>query len=122
MNIKNLIKEEIENFQQEKRYSPEEIYQYINKSHKSGWEKRGFDDDEWVFSHKYFILKDVNLNDPDIKWNFGQHLPVVKQYSKLETDIPAIVIGSNGYIIDGTHRAGAAKQKGNSTIKAFIGI
>jgi ParB-like chromosome segregation protein Spo0J len=47
---------------------------------------------------------------------------VVKQYSKLETTIPPIVIGSNGYIIDGTHRAGAAKQKGDTTIKAFVGI
>jgi uncharacterized protein (UPF0248 family) len=104
------------------KYDPQYVYDYINKMHKSGWEKRKFDDAEWVLNHKYFLLKDVNLDDPTIKWNFGQHPPVVSNYSKLETEIPPIVIGSNGYIIDGTHRAGGAKLKGDKTIKAFVGV
>jgi len=90
--------------------------------HKYGWENRKFDDVEWVLTHEYFLLKDVDLDDPNIKWDFGQHPPVVINYSKLDTEIPPIVIGSNGYIIDGTHRAGAAKMKGDKAIKAYIGF
>ena len=104
------------------KYNPQYVYDYINKMHKTGWEKRKFDDAEWVLNHEYFLLKDVDLDDPTIKWNFGQHPPVVSNYSKLDTEIPPIVIGSNGYIIDGTHRAGAAKLKGDKTIKAYVGV
>lgn len=106
----------------EKKYSPLEILEHINDLHEYGWEETNFEDKEWVFSHKYFILKDISLNDPNVKWNFGQHPPVVKQYAELSSELPPIVIGSNGYIMDGTHRSGAAKLKGLKTIKAFIGI
>jgi len=104
------------------KYDTQYVYDYINDMHESGWEERKFDDAEWVLSHEYFLLKDVDLDDPTIKWNFGQHPPVVNNYSKLDTEIPPIVIGSNGYIIDGTHRAGAAKLKGDKTIKVYMGV
>ena len=122
MNIKSIITEEINDFRQEKKYSPEEIYSYINKLHKFGWEKNNFDDEEWVLNHRYYILKNINIDDANVKWNFGQHPSIIKQYSRLETPTPPIVIASNGYIIDGTHRAGAVKQKGDTTIRAFVGI
>jgi len=120
MNIINIIKEEIE--KQHNEIPPIEIYDYVNEMHESGWESKSFEDKEWILSHDYFQLKDINLNDSSVKWNFGQHPPIVNKYSKLETEIPPIVIGSNGYIIDGTHRAGAAKLNGNQTIKAFVGV
>lgn len=105
----------------DEKYDPKDIYDYINKMHRSGWEKRKFDDIEWVLNHEYFLLKDISLDDPTVKWNCGQHPPIVINYSKLDTEIPPIVIDSHGYIIDGTHRVGAAKTKGHKTIKSFIG-
>lgn len=128
MKIRELIIDTIKEYLNEetmediKKYSPQNIFLYVNKLHQSGWEKRKFDDKEWILSHKYFILKDVNLNDSTIKWNFGQHPPIVANYSKQTTELPPIVIGSNGYIIDGTHRAGAARLRGDKLIRAYIGI
>ena len=105
-----------------KKYEPSYIYDYINDLHKKGWEDKEYEDKEWIMSHDYFILKEVDLSDQTIKWNWGQHPPVISKYSKLETEQPPIVIGSNNYIIDGTHRAGTSKSKGDDKIKAFVGV
>jgi hypothetical protein len=119
--IRTILREFEEKNNFEKKYSPQFIYNYINRQHRKGWEKSKFDDEEWVMSHNYFLLQDIDLDDPTIKWNFGQHPPIVISYSKLKTESPPIVIGSNGYIIDGTHRVGAGKLKGEKTIKAYVG-
>lgn len=101
---------------------PEQVLDHINTYHMSGWEGKKFEDPEWVLEHDHFIEKEVSLDDPSVKWNFGWHPPVVKQYSKMGSDIPPIVIASNGFIIDGTHRAGAAKEINQDTIKAYVGV
>jgi hypothetical protein len=110
-----------ESFQSNQTFTPQYILNYINDLHQSGWEGKRFEDPEWINSHVHFTLEKVNLNDRNIKWNFGQHPPIVKKYSKLGADIPPIVIDSNGYLIDGTHRAGSAKMLGLNSIMAYIG-
>ena len=100
----------------EKIKSPEWIYNYVNSLHRKGWEKSSFDDKEWIMSDAYYQLERISLNDPKVKWNFK---PAI--YSKLTTEIPPIVISSNGYIIDGMHRAGTAKILGLKEIDAYIG-
>ena len=118
--IRTILREVYEEDEIEK-YTPQFVYNYINKQHRKGWEKKKFDDKEWVLSHNYFLLQDIKLGDESVKWNYGQHPPIITNYSKLNTEIPPIVISSNGYIIDGTHRVGAAKLKGEHTIRAFVG-
>lgn len=104
------------------KIKPESVFNYISKLHKSGWERSNYDDREWVLSHKYFVLKRIKLNDSSIKWSKGNHPPIYHKYAKLKTDFPPIVIGSNGYIMDGTHRVSAAKLRGDEEIDALIGI
>ena len=101
--------------------TPSEICMYVNSLHTKGWEKAKFDDCEWIEKDDYYQLEKVEIGDKRFKWNYGQHPPIAHKYAKLETEIPAIVISSNGFIIDGTHRVGAARLKGKSYILAYIG-
>jgi hypothetical protein len=101
--------------------TPAQALSMINKLHSSGWEGKRFEDPEWVLSHQRFDLEEVELGDPRFKWAYGQHPPVSAEYSKREGDFPPIFIASNGFIIDGTHRCGAARKRGDSTIMAYVG-
>ncbi len=112
--IKNKINENLNNLV---KISPSSVFSYINKLHKNGWEQRKYEDKEWVLSHEYFVEEEISLDDPRVKWTFKHPL-----YSDLSTDFPPIVVGSNGYIMDGTHRAGSAKERGDKTIRAYIGV
>lgn len=103
-------------------FSPNYIIKYVNGLHKKGWEKKKFEDPERILAHSHFLLKEISLDDPSIKWCNDMHYPVSVNYSKLETDIPAIVIDSDGFIIDGCHRLNAQRIKGAKTIWAYIGI
>jgi len=118
--LKKCLKEDEDN--SEERYTPEFIYDYVSDMHMDGWEEKEFEDKEWIMSHDYFILTDVSLDDDSVKWNWGYHPPIVNKYAQMSTDIPPIVIASDGYIIDGTHRSGATKKRGESTISAYVGI
>ena len=97
--------------------TPSEVFNHINILHKVGYEKNSYQDKEWVFKHKFFIEEEISITDLRIKWVYNYPM-----YSNLETEIPQIVISHDGYIMDGTHRAGSAKTKGLTKIKAFIGF
>lgn len=99
------------------KISPKFIYQYINKLHKNGWEKSSFKDPEWVNDHQYFVLIDLLLDDNRLK-----NLNKAPIYVKETGEYPPIVIGANGYVIDGMHRVESAKKRGDTIIKAYIGF
>lgn len=145
MNIKQILKEEIESvgfpiiqrsffetvdiekgdFKDNNTKSPEWIVNYVNSLHKNGWEKTKYGDKEWILSHKYFKLETISFTDNKINnkimnWQFKYPL-----YNNLNSSIPPIVIGeqyNEYYIMDGMHRAGSAIELGNKTIEAYIGF
>ncbi len=103
--------------------SPEQIVHYIQELHKAGWQKIKRKDTQLILNHSMFILKEISLENTDIKWTtFPCHYDSAVKYSKLKTDLPPIVIDSEGKIIDGEHRSVAAKLKGQKIIKAYVGI
>jgi hypothetical protein len=46
----------------------------------------------------------------------------VKEYAKLKTEFPPIVLDANNEILDGMHRTEAAKLRGDKSIKAYIPV
>ena len=75
-----------------------------------------------IDNNEYFVLKDVPLNSLWID------LPMldkanVEKYKQMDfSKAPPIVIGSDGNIIDGYHRANVAKALGIKSIKAYVGV
>jgi hypothetical protein len=67
-----------------------------------------------------FILKDIRIKSLKLKLT-GLDRAKVETYKNMPFDtIPPIVIGE-GNVLDGYHRATAAKELGIPTIKAYIG-
>ena len=104
---------------QEQKISVKDILAYLKKvmgteSHED-WRNNVIDNNE------YFVLKDIPLNSLWID------LPMldkanVEKYKKMDfSKAPPIVIGSDGNIIDGYHRANVAKALGIKSIKAYVG-
>ena len=85
-----------------------------------------------TFQYQYYELKMVDVFS--IKSDFEDYQKSLSsledencaiEYSKLDTEPPAIVLGQNenGYfIIDGRHRLRSSIIKGKSKILAFVGI
>lgn len=85
-----------------------------------------------TFQYQFYELKMVNIDS--IKSDFEDYYEKLsssedeqyaQEYSKLDTDPPAIVLGNNGsyyFVIDGRHRLRANVIKGKSQILAFVGI
>lgn len=125
MNIRQIIKEEIqkvfisESYDSQELKTPQEILKYINELHLKGHERRKFEDWEWINSFDYFKLEMVNLSD----LKFGASFPgFALDYAKKITELPPIVVDSiSRYIIDGNHRAQAAVIRGDKTIQAYVG-
>lgn len=69
-----------------------------------------------------FVLKNIPLNS--IKTELaGLDRAKVEQYKKMDfSKAPPIVVGSDGNILDGYHRANVAKALNIPTIKAYVGI
>jgi len=69
-----------------------------------------------------FVLKNIPLNSIRTELS-GLDRTKVEQYKKMDfSKAPPIVVGSDGNILDGYHRANVAKALGISTIKAYVGI
>jgi len=69
-----------------------------------------------------FVLKNIPLTSIRTELS-GLDRAKVEQYKKMDfTQAPPIVVGSDGNILDGYHRATVAKALGIPTIKAYIGI
>jgi hypothetical protein len=69
-----------------------------------------------------FVLKNIPLTSIRTELS-GLDRAKVEQYKKMDfSKAPPIVIGSDGNILDGYHRANVAKALGIPTIKAYVGI
>jgi len=69
-----------------------------------------------------FVLKNVPLSSIKTELS-GLDREKVEQYKQMDfSKAPPIVIGSDGNIVDGYHRATVAKALGLSTIKAYVGV
>jgi hypothetical protein len=103
--------------------SPKQIVRYVQKIHKSGWQKIKRKDIELMLNHSGFILKEIPLDNENVKWvTTACRESYITKYSKLKTQAPPIVIDCEGNIIDGEHRSIAAKIRGDKTIKAYVGF
>ena len=78
---------------------------------------------KYVLSHKGFTLKDIQVDKiPTAVKSDGMSQANIEKYKKADTTkFPPVVIGDNGYLLDGNHRLQAYKFQGIKTIKAYIG-
>jgi hypothetical protein len=78
---------------------------------------------KYVLSHKGFKLKDIQIDKiPTAVKSDGMSQANIEKYKKADTaKFPPVVIGDNGYLLDGNHRLQAYKFQGIKTIKAYIG-
>jgi hypothetical protein len=69
-----------------------------------------------------FVLKKIPLSSIKTELS-GLDRAKVEQYKQMDfSKAPPIVVGSDGNILDGYHRATVAKALGIPTIKAYVGI
>ena len=69
-----------------------------------------------------FVLKNIPINSIRTELS-GLDRAKVEQYKQMDfSKAPPIVIGSDGNILDGYHRATVAKALGIPTIKAYVGV
>jgi hypothetical protein len=78
---------------------------------------------KYVLSHKGFTLKDIQIDKiPTAVKSDGMSQANIEKYKKADTTkFPPVVIGDNGYLLDGNHRLQAYKFQGIKKIKAYIG-
>ncbi|CAH7263132.1 hypothetical protein VCHA53O466_320021 [Vibrio chagasii] len=98
--------------------SAKECFNYINEMHLDGHEQAEFQDPEWVYEIGTYHLTWINLSDERLKLCKGCHGTL--GYEALDTPLPPIVIGNNGFIIDGMHRYSAALAGGKTIILAYV--
>lgn len=69
-----------------------------------------------------FVLKNIPINSIKTELS-GLDRAKVEQYKQMDFGkAPPIVVGSDGNILDGYHRATVAKALGIPTIKAYVGV
>jgi tRNA nucleotidyltransferase (CCA-adding enzyme) len=78
---------------------------------------------KFVLSHKGFALKDIQVDKiPTAVKSDGMSQANVEKYKKADTSqFPPMVIGNDGYLLDGNHRLQAYKAQGIKTVKAYVG-
>ena len=78
---------------------------------------------KFVLSHKGFTLKDIQVDQiPAAVKSDGMSQANIEKYKKADTSqFPPMVIGNDGYLLDGNHRLQAYKAQGIKTVKAYIG-
>ena len=78
---------------------------------------------KYVLSHKGFTLKDIQVDKiPTAVKSDGMSQANIEKYKKADTTkFPPVVIGDDGYLLDGNHRLQAYKYQGIKTIKAYVG-
>ena len=93
------------------------ITNYIKKHHDENLHPDYLDN---LNKFSKFILKNIPVNSLKLELS-GLDRAKVEQYKKMNFDTaPPIVVG-DGYVLDGYHRATAAKELGIPTIKAYVG-
>jgi hypothetical protein len=81
------------------------------------------DDEEmfnWIYSFDEYRLKPVNIADLSLTHS-GINSEKVDKYVGKSNPPPIVIDGTNGWIIDGYHRANAAAKRGDETIQAYVG-
>jgi 5'(3')-deoxyribonucleotidase len=78
---------------------------------------------KYVLSHNGFTLKDIQVDQiPTAVKSDGMSQANIEKYKQADTSqFPPMVIGNNGYLLDGNHRLQAYKAQGIKTVKAYIG-
>ena len=93
------------------------ITNYIKKHHDENLHPDYLDN---LNKFSKFILKNIPVNSLKLELS-GLDRAKVEQYKKMNFDTaPPIVVG-DGYVLDGYHRATAAKELGIPSIKAYVG-
>ena len=103
-----------------KEMSTEDMIAYIKKLHNKNLHQ---DYVKHITStNSKFVLKNISLDS--IKTELSElDRAKVKQYKQMDfSKAPPIVVGSDGNILDGYHRATVAKGLGITTIKAYVGV
>ena len=100
--------------------TPAFIENYIAKIHTGG---TAADDEEllqWIYSFDNFKLVVMNLDSIETRYS-GLNSDKVSEYDKRPNPPPIVIDGDSGWIIDGYHRANAAKNRGDKTIRVYVG-
>jgi len=93
------------------------ITNYIKKHHDENLHPDYLDN---LNKFSKFILKNIPVNSLKLELS-GLDRAKVEQYKKMNFNTaPPIVVG-DGYVLDGYHRATAAKELGIPSIKAYVG-
>ncbi|MFS1427519.1 hypothetical protein LMH73_010215 [Vibrio splendidus] len=95
-----------------------EALDFINELHQDGHEGCAFGDPEWVCEVDVYHLVWMPIAEASIKWCKGQHGHL--GYHLLDENMPPIVIGGNGFIVDGMHRYAAALESNQEFILAYV--
>jgi GNAT superfamily N-acetyltransferase len=99
--------------------STEDMIAYLRQHHDTNLHQDYLDH---VNTNSKFILKDIPLSSISLGLS-GLDRAKVEKYKKQDTTkAPPIVVGSDGYILDGYHRATAVKELGIPTIRAYVGV
>lgn len=104
----------------EQKKSVQDILSYLKKI--MGVEPHEDYRNHLVNNNEYFVLKNVPVNSLKIDLP-GLDKSNVEKYKQMDfSKAPPIVIGSDGYILDGYHRANVAKALNIPMLKAYVGV
>ena len=106
-----------------KEMSTEDMIAYIKKLHNKNNKNLHQDYVKHITStNSKFVLKNISLDSIKTELS-GLDRAKVEQYKQMDfSKAPPIVVGSDGNILDGYHRATVAKELGITTIKAYVGV
>jgi hypothetical protein len=101
--------------------------EYLNDKSKIHTHSENFIDGDLgdrIDEYDYYILQKIPINYIDInEWDtYDDEIDLYQKVFQKTKDYPPIVISSYNSIIDGTHRANALYNSGETEILAFIGI
>jgi hypothetical protein len=101
-----------------KELSPESMIEYLRKNHDTNLHQDYIDH---INTFAKFVLEKVPLSEIKIDLS-GLDKSKLEQYKKMDfSTSPPIVLG-DGHILDGYHRANAAKALGLPVIQAYVGV
>lgn len=104
----------------EQTMSVPEILAYLKKV--MGTESHQDWRNDVINNNDYFVLKNIPLSSLWIDLPMLDRANVEKYKQMDFSKSPPIVVGSNGHIIDGYHRANVAKALKVPTLKAWVGV
>lgn len=104
--------------------SARDIYDYVFSIHHNEVDFDEGDIGDRIYKYDEYELKTISLSKLNLEEWYADD-GMVDEYAEKGTDIPPIVLGIKNRkytIIDGVHRANAAKKLGMNEIKAWVGV